>query len=311
MYNIKQPSQFSTLRDYFLPAIHHTTLVGKKKMYNLSIPLGGKEIQIKRSSKKIKHASFAKVIQGAVLRMQKLFHPDKLNLSVIINKQPVESDLTLEFELVNTNKFIIANEEYFLTIVANYSYLKPDKVTYYPILYRQWCSNGAVSILNEQFKEIIPVDKILEIGCEWTRCNFETYKNMASSYFEILKKTENSPERLSQNASRLADSLFSINDRKKSKRNELLIYDNPEERININSYLSKNMELLGTNQFAVLNALTEYASQEENLNLRYQYFMSIGKYLSKEMKKSAKINKDYWSESLDWGELNKIINYER
>ncbi len=311
MYNIKQPAQFSTLRDYFLPAIHHTTLVGKKKMYNLSIPLGGKEIQIKRSSKKIKHASFAKVILGAVLRMQKLFHPDKLNLSVIINKHPVESDLTLEFELVNTNKFIIANEEYFLTIVANYSYLKTDKVTYYPILYRQWCSNGAVSILNEQFKEIIPVDKILEIGCEWTRCNFETYKNMASSYFEILKKTENSPERLSQNASRLADSLFSINDRKKSKRNELLIYDNPEERVNINSYLSKNMELLGTNQFAVLNALTEYASQEENLNLRYQYFMSIGKYLSKEMKKSAIINKDYWSESLDWGELNKIINYER
>ena len=82
MYNIKQPSPFSTLKEYYLPAIHHPIMVGKKKMYNLSIPLGGKEIQIKRSSKKIKHASFAKVILGAVLRMQKLFQPDKLNLAI-------------------------------------------------------------------------------------------------------------------------------------------------------------------------------------------------------------------------------------
>ena len=84
-------------------------------------------------------------------------------------------------------------------------------------------------------------------------------------------------------------------------------YDGPKDRINVNSFLSKNIELLGTNQFAIFNALTEYASQEENLKLRYQYFMSIGKYLSKEMKKSAKVNKDYWSESLDWEELNKIL----
>ena len=308
MYNIKQPSQFSSLREYFLPAIHHPSLVGKKKMYNLSIPLGGKEIQIKRSSKKIKHTSFAKVILGAVLRMQKLFHPDKLNLSVIINKEPIESDLTLEFELVNINKFIIANEEYFLTIVANYSYLKPDKVTYYPILYRQWCSNGAVSVLNEQFKEIIPVEKILDIGCEWTICNFEIYKNMAGSYFESLKRAEDNPERLRQNANRLADSLFNLNRTKTSVNNELLVNDGPKDRRSISSYLSKNMEQLGNNQFAVLNALTEYASQEENLKLRYQYFMTIGKYLSKEMKKNAKISKEYWSESVDWKELNKIIN---
>lgn len=307
MYNIKQPSPFSTLKEYYLPAIHHLTLVGKKKMYNLSIPLGGKEIQIKRSSKKIKHASFAKVILGAVLRMQKLFQPDMLNLAVIINKRPSEHDLTLEFELVNTNKFIIANEEYFLTIVANYSYAKPDKVSYYPILYRQWCSNGAVSILSEQFKEIIQVEKILEIGCEWTRCNFESYKNMATSYFENLKRIEDNLERLRKNANQLADSLFNNRARRNSKK-DLFESNVLKERRSVNSYLSKNIEQLGSNQYAVLNALTEYASQEEDLELRYQYFMSIGKYLSKEMKKTAKFNKEYWSDSLDWIGLSRLAN---
>lgn len=308
MYNIKQPSPFSSLKEYYLPAIHHPIMVGKKKMYNLSIPLGGKEIQIKRSSKKIKHASFAKVILGAVLRMQKLFQPDKLNLAVIINKRPSEHELTLEFELVNTNKFIIAKEEYFLTIVANYSYAKPDKVTYYPILYRQWCSNGAVSILSEQFKEIIPVEKTLEIGCEWTRCNFESYKNMATSYFENLKRIEDDPERLRMNANRLADSLFNMNRAKRNRKNDSLESNMFRDRRSVSSNLSRNIEQLGSNQYAVFNAITEYASQEEDLELRYQYFLSIGKYLSKEMKKTAKLNKEYWSESLDWEGLNRLAN---
>jgi len=307
MYNIQQPQPFSALKEYYLPAIHHPILVGKKKMYNLSVPLGGQEIQIKRSSKKIKHTSYAKVILGAVLRMQKLFQPEKLNLAVIINKRPNEDDLTLEFELVNTNKFIVANEEYFLTIVANYSYSKPDKVTYYPILYRQWCVNGAVSILNEQFKEIIPAEKILEIGCEWTRCNFESYKNMATSYFETLRRSVDNPERLRDNANRLSEILFNL---KKSKRtseeNSLTESRLVRYERSVNSYFSKNIETLGNNQFAVFNALTEYASQEENLQLRYQYFMSIGKYLSKEMRKTAKLDKEYWSESVDWEGLNQL-----
>jgi hypothetical protein len=131
---------------------------------------------------------------------------------------------------------------------------------------------------------------------------------MAGSYFESLKRAEDNPERLRQNANRLADSLFNLNRTKTSVNNELLVNDGPKDRRSISSYLSKNMEQLGNNQFAVLNALTEYASQEENLKLRYQYFMTIGKYLSKEMKKNAKISKEYWSESVDWKELNKIIN---
>jgi len=306
MYNIEQPSPFSTLNEYYLPANHHPIMFGKKKMYSLSVPLGGKEIKVKRSSKKIKHTSFAKVILGAVLRMQKLFQPEKLNLAIIINKRPSEFDLTLEFELVNTNKFIIANEEYFLTIVTNYSYNKPDKVTYYPILYRQWCSNGAVSILSEQFKEIIPVEKILEIGCEWTRCNFESYKNNATSYFEDLKRMQDNPERLLSNANRIAKSLFTVNRARRNSKDDFLESNMVRDRPSIRFYLRENIEQLGSNQYAVFNSLTEYASQEENLELRYQYFMSIGKYLSREMKKTAKLNKEYWSESLNWDGLNRL-----
>lgn len=308
MKNIKHTSPFSTLKEYYIPAIHHPIIIGKKKMYQLSIPLDGKEIQIKRSSKKIKHVSFAKVILGAVLRMQRLFQPDNLNLSVIINNRPSEHDLSLEFELVNTNKFIIANEEYFLTIVASYSYVKPDRVTYFPVLYRQWCSNGCVSILSEQFKETVPVEKTLEVGCEWTRCNFENYKNMATTYFEDLKRMEDYPERLRTNANRLANTLFNRRTVKRNRRSDLkesILY---RDRLSVNEYLNSYLKELGNNQYAVFNSLTEFASQEENLELRYQYFMSIGKYFSREMKKTAKLNKEFWYESLNWEELNRIAN---
>jgi hypothetical protein len=74
----------------------------------------------------------------------------------------------------------------------------------------------------------------------------------------------------------------------------------------VSSYLGYNIEAIGGNQFAVFNAITEYASQEENLELRYQYFMAIGKYLSKEMKKTTKIEKENWSNSIDWDGVNKI-----
>lgn len=52
MYNINQPKPFATLQEFYMPAIHHPIMVGKKKMYNLSVPLGGQEIQVKRSAKK-------------------------------------------------------------------------------------------------------------------------------------------------------------------------------------------------------------------------------------------------------------------
>ena len=308
MYNLSQPGSFSTLKEYYLPAFHQPIKVGKKKMYRLSIPFDGKDIQIKRSTKKIKHASFAKVILGAVLRMKKLFHPDRLNLGTIINIAPSLKDLTIEFELINKNKFIIANEEYLLSIVAKYAYSKSDIVIYYPILYRQICTNGAVAILNEQFKETISVDKILEIGCEWTKCNFESYINLATNYFEWLKRLTDNQDQLGNNADLLAERILGIK-RKPRRKSQKINFEisNINNKRDINNYLSKNLSEIGYNQFAVFNTLTEYASNEPSLQLRHQYFMAIGKYLSKEMKNSAKINKELWSDNLTWDDVNKII----
>jgi hypothetical protein len=307
MYNINQPKPFATLQEFYMPAIHHPIMVGKKKMYNLSVPLGGQEIQVKRSAKKIKHASFAQVILGAVQRMRKLFESEKLDLAVIINKKPDPNDLTLEFELVNQNKFRIGMDDYFLTIIAQYSYSKSDVVTYYPIIYRQWCSNGAVAILNEQFKEIIPVDKILEIGCEWTKCNFKTYINRVNNYFERLKGNRGDIEMLIFQAERLMRNLLGV--KNTNTIVSLNSEDNyPRDRRSLNSILNRYIEELGNNELAVFNAITEYASQEPNLNLRYQYLMSIGKYLSKEMNKIAKLDRYYWSEKLDWNGLIKLVD---
>jgi len=308
MYNINQTKPLATLQEFYVPAIHRPIMVGKKKMYNLSVSLGTKEIQVKRSAKKIKHASFHDVILGAVRRMGKLFAPDKLSLEVIINKVPCENDLTLEFELFNRNLFVISGEEYFLTIVASYSYNKPDKVTYYPILYRQWCSNGCVSILNEQFKEIIDVDKIHEIGCEWTRCNFETYRKRLDSYFDNLKFQTRDEESLRLNLNTLGSKLFNLStSSEKTNKNRLKDVFDLDKR-NLDKYFFKNLEQLGNNQFAVLNALTEFASTEGNFELRQKYFMAVGKFIDKEIKKILKLQNELGYGRLSWDELNRIYN---
>jgi hypothetical protein len=307
MYNINQTSSFSTLQEFYIPAIHHTIVRGKKKMYNLSVPLGGQEIQIKRSSKNIKHASFANLILGAVRRMQRLFQPEKLKLEVIINRKPTPNDLSLEFELVNKNYFTIGKEEYFLSIVAQYSFKKPDTVTYFPILYRKWCSNGAVAVLSEQFKEVIPADRILEIGCEWTRCNFESYLNMANNFFESLRQNTDCDSSLVQNAEKLFQNVLGVKKRK-NKRNEILLeYSATEIEFDIKSTLLNYVEQFGPNYLAVWNTMTDFASQEQNPEIRYLYFKSIGKYMLKEMKKVAKTQRDYWATTMNWQGLNDMI----
>jgi hypothetical protein len=308
MYNINQTSTIEELREFYVPAFHHPIKMGSKRLYTLSVPLFNKEIQIKKSSKKIKHTSFQNVILGAVRRMNKLFAPDKLRLEVIINKIPNENDLTLEFELINRNLFVISNEEYFLTIVARYSYNKPDKVTYFPILYRQWCSNGCVSILSEQFKEVIDAEKIHDIGCEWTRCNFESYRNRLNNYFNYLKSQINHSEQLRLSTNKIASKLFDLSNSTKINRDNFI---NPEfkgDNRNIDLYFGRNIEQLGNNQFAVLNALTEFASREKDSDQRYKYFMALGKYIDKEINKTIKLENQFGFSRLSWEELNRLYN---
>ena len=219
--------------------------------------------------------------------------------------------MTLEFELVNRNVFKIGTEPYFLTIVASYSYSKPDYVTYYPVLYRQWCSNGAVTVLSEHFKEVISVEKIFEIGSDWTRCNFEDYKNLVNDYFETLRRIEVPQNQLRNDVDRLVRSVLETN-RTRLNRNEQ--FDNyslraeGRDRVRASDLISRYVEQFGNNQLAVWNALTDYASQEQNLLVRNENLMRVGKYLSKEIKKMLKSRQDALSESMNWNEMIFKIN---
>jgi hypothetical protein len=310
MYSINQPNSFSELKEFYLPAIHHPILVGKKKVYQLSVPIGGQEILVKKSAKKIKHTSFSNVILGAVLRMQKLFQPEIIDLAVIITKRPNPNNLTLEFELVNRRKFVIGSESYFLTIVASYSYTKPDYVTYYPILYRQSCSNGAVILLSEHFKEVVSVEKIFEIGSDWTRCNFEDYKNLLNEYFESLSRITSPKNQLESEAERLVNSVLEagrVSDNSKFQMDDYSLRGEGRDRMRAGDLIFRYVEEFGNNQLAVWNALTDYASQEQNMRVRNENLMRIGKYLSKEIRKMLKSRQNALSDQMSWDEMNRMI----
>jgi hypothetical protein len=304
MYNINYTKNFNTLKEFYIPAICHPILKGRTKFHQLSIPLNGQEIIVKKASKKFKYTSFANVILGSVMRMKKLFAPNALDLGVNIINTPYADDLRLSFELVNKNKFIIAGEEYILSIVAEYSYKKMDTVTYFPVLYRQTCTNGQVAMLGDQFKEIISVDKILEIGCEWTRCNFETYTNRATSYFEYLKR-ENLTMVDSEKV-KFIEKILKISSSSKKNRNSLTEKNYFNRDISVSGTIRSNIEEIGNNHFALYNALTQFASSENDWDTRNKYFLNIGRYLSNEMKKSTNFNRNRWSENLVWQDVEKL-----
>ncbi len=303
--NINNTSKFNSLKEFYIPAIYHTLVKGRTKYHQLSIPINGQELIIKKSSKKFKYASFANVILGSVQRMKKLFTPDALDLGVNIINQPISNNLRLSFELVNKKKFIIAGEEYILSIVAEYSYKKMDTVTYFPVLYRQTCTNGQVVILADQFKETISVDKIFEIGCEWTRCNFESYTNKATIYFKSLQKKDinlTETEKI-----KFIEKILKINVSRSLKKNKksVQLMDLEVNNRSVQDIIGTNMERLGNNNFALYNSLTEFASQENNWEMRNMYFLNIGRYLNNEMKKTIKINEKSRAENWVWQDVEK------
>lgn len=306
IYNINYTKNFNTLKEFYIPAICHPILKGRTKFHQLSVPLNGQEIIVKKASKKFKYASFANVILGSVMRMKKLFAPDALDLGVNIINSPYADDLRLSFELVNKNKFIIAGEEYILSIVAEYSYKKMDTVTYFPVLYRQTCINGQVAILGDQFKEIISVDKILEIGCEWTKCNFETYTNRATTYFEYLKQEHLNMTNGEQLKFIEKILKIKVSNSEKRNRDSLLVESFNNRDISVQDTIRKNLEIFGNTNFALYNALTEYASNESDWDTRNKYFLNIGRYLSNEMKKATINNRRHWSENLVWQDVEKL-----
>ena len=304
IYNINYAKEFNLLKEFYLPAIYHPVLKGRTKFHQLSVPINGQVVIVKKSRQKFKYASFANVIQGSVLRMKKLFSPDALNLGVQIIKLPDANDLSLSFELVNKNKFIIAGEDYILSIVAEYSYKKMETVTYFPVLYRQVCTNGQVAILGNEFKETISVEKILEVGCEWTRCNFETFSMHTTNYFEFLKRQKLTISEENQN--QFIEKILKAKSPGTSKKN-LLKNDFFESRDNsVKHTINQNIERLGSTHFALYNALTEFASNESNSDVRNIYLLRIGRYLNNEMRKRSKLDSKSWFENLLWQDVERL-----
>lgn len=307
MFNILHDGEpISLLKEFFIPAIHERVKSGKKNVYQLTVPLYGTELLVKRSILPLKHTSFANVITGAVLRMNKLFYPDRPKLKVLFIAKPDPINVTLKFELINETPLLINDEPYFLTILTEYRYDKMDKVSYAPILYRQVCSNGMVSILGERFKETITIDKLFDISVDWSRCSFEQYQKRFSSYLFQLSRTPLSITQLNTNVSKLIRKLIN---NKRSRRNRAisqykdisLTPDYPKRKLHelINHYT----EEFGQTSLAVFYILTDFASREPDFNVRYQSFLSIGKYVQTEMIRLVKANFKYWSNSLTWEEL--------
>jgi flagellar biosynthesis/type III secretory pathway chaperone len=307
---IQDTQPFEVLKQYFMPAIYHRISQGKSKFYQLSISMEGIEQIIKKSSKPFEHTGFNKVIMGAVMRMEKLFAPDHLNLEVILFKKPTLRNLEIAFELVNKSKFMIGNEPYIASIMVEYSYSKMNTVTYYPIIYRQVCSNGMVAVMTQNFTEKIPVDKIFEIGCDWSRCTFETYQRKLKDYFEILKYPNSPIGDVHENDIEFKQKIIRKMERVlktsiQNNREEMIFSDRPSSQ-NASSIISENVERLGNNDFAVWNSITDFASRERDVNLRNQMFLNAGRFLSNEVEKTLNKNKTVWAENLVWDDVVRI-----
>ena len=303
---------FEVLQPYFIPAIYHRIIEGRKKVYQLSISFNGIEQIIKKSSKDFVHTGFNKVIMGGILRMEHLFAPENINLEVILYKTPTSSNLQLSFELVNRNSFKIGSEDYIASIMVEYNYDKMDIVNYYPIIYRQVCDNGQVSVMTKNFTESVAADKIFEIGCEWSRCTFETYQRKLENYYSLNQQDDSkiNEEIFEKNAVQLIESVLGIriqksNDERNFRVSETEMFEDINTLRNAQNLIEKYTKQLGRNQFAVWNVVTELASQQGDVSIRNKMFLKAGKYLANEMEKTLNKEGKIWSENIQWNEAVK------
>lgn len=305
---IQDTQPFEVLKQYFIPAIYHRMVEGKKKFFQLSVAMEGTEVIIKKSTKTFVHTGFNKVIMGAVMRMEKLFAPEHLQLEVILYQAPNLQTQKISFELVNKKEFKIGNEGYIVSIMAEYDYAKMQVVTYYPILYRQVCSNGMMAVMTSNFTETIAADKIFDIGCEWTRCTFETYQKKLVDYFEMLINDDELSlvedyRELQQLIIKKLERVLKVN---LSIRNEDNLFEVGNDSQNTEQIITDNLFHLGHNEFAIWNIITEYASRENNIEKRNQMFINAGKYLSNEVEKTLNKNKTVWADNLVWDDVVRI-----
>jgi hypothetical protein len=314
MKNRKWLQNIESLKPYFIHSNTKFIYKNRKRYYQLSITINNEELILKNSTKKIIHSSFDNVIHGAFKRMEKLFNSTNLDLGVVINSYPTKNNLYLSFELVNKKKFLINNEEYYLSINAEYSYNKMSVVTYYPIMYREVCENGNVVMLSKKFIEYISADKIYDIGYEWSRCNFEDYKNKVSEYFENIDfkpsyfDTENGIDNIKLSIKTLVEKILKIKINPLENNNVISdeININPNQRIEF--LMKENFRRMDYSNFGFWNIITAFSSLELDYNKRNKMFINAGKFLRKEMDKNYESNNKFIMEYLTWKQILEFGN---
>jgi hypothetical protein len=314
MRNRKWLQDIDSLRQYFIHSKIKIIYKNRKRFYQLSVLIDNEEIILKNSTKKIIHSSFDNVIHGAFKRMEKLFDTSTLDLGVIINSYPTKNNLSLSFELVNKNKFLINNEEYYLSIIAEYSYNRMAIVTYYPIIYREVCENGNVVMLSKKFIEYISADKTYDIGYEWSRCNFEDYKNKVSEYFENIDfiptyfDMDNGIDNIKISITNLVEKILKIKINPDEYLNEIIDEINTSPKQRLENLMQDNFRRMDYSNFGFWNVITAFSSQEEDFNKRNKMFLNSGKFLYQEINKNYNRNRKFLIDYLSWNDIQKIAH---
>jgi hypothetical protein len=307
---------FDALKPHYIPAIYHKLAEGGESIFQLSIPFDGQELVIDRAATPFICAGFNDVIAGAVLRLHKLFHPENLDLKVLLYKTPSLDDLSLVFELYNTKKIKIANEDYTVSVVGAYSYSNKSEVTYYPILYREACSNGMLAVINQSFTETIPADKIFEIGCEWSKCNFEDYQKLLNELFQHLREEEWGQ---SQEENDFIENVKSpdlgspIDNEMYDEVLEELesVFETSESNGNsIREIIDRNLSDIGYNAFAKLNIITDFATSEPDPFKRLEMIKQAGYYVNDLLDRIVRENSTSHKGSIRWSYLEEMSGHK-
>lgn len=297
---------FQILQPFYMTAIQSKSASTKK--YTLSVDFQGVRIDVMHSKSKIKFAGFSEVIQGAILRFKKLFKYQSLELRVLVHQKPTKDNVGLAVEILSEEKIEIAGELYYVSVMFKYSYDKPGEVTYFPILYREVCSNGMFAKLSSSFKETIPVSEIYDIKCDWSICNFEDYCASYAQVIEDFKTNEfHEEEGFQAEADRLFSTVLDLEVERYARSVTLdLIRENPRD-VDAESIIQENRNTLGSNRFAILNALTDFASRQEDHAIRHDMFIKIGNFVSSDIDKKLKDENKKLTDTMFWDDLLNFI----
>lgn len=142
-----------------------------------------------------------------------------------------------------------------------------------------------LAVISQSFSETIPASKIFEIGCEWSKCNFEDYQTLLNQLFQHLKEEE-----WGQNQEGL-ESVFGT-----SKSNG----------DSISEIIDRNLSDIGYNEFAKLNIITDFATSEPDPIKRLEMIKQAGYYVNDLLDKIVRDNTKTQKGAFRWSYLEEM-----